>query len=225
MPTAAARKRRTDPLTEAVRALERAEPGRERAEALLDVMSEVSSSEPDLRRFRFSLLASLRSALAAGRVAEELAGSPRMLVEGIELPGFGPADIAREATVRGLARARVFDEEMFTASAVSTLLGSRSQNPRQYANKLRSRSEIVGVPHQNQYLYPAFQFDAEHHRIRPGAARVNTILRAAEDPWGVASWWISPNGSLHGRAPKELLTEPDGETILVESARDIAEGE
>lgn len=219
MSPVAARKR---PRSQALTGLEQAETERERAEALVALTDEVASADPDLSRYRFSLLAMMRGALSAGRVSDELAGAPRIVVDGIRLPGFDAADIAREATVRGMAKARVFDEELLTASAVSLLLGSRSKNPRQYANKLRVRGEIVGVPHQNQYLYPAFQFDEERGRVYPAAARVNAILHAAEDAWGVASWWVSMDSGI-GRVPKELLGESGGDVVLEELARGLAE--
>ncbi|MBE0476071.1 MAG: hypothetical protein IBX62_03110 [Coriobacteriia bacterium] len=222
MPTAA-RSRERRPHAAALDAIESAGSSRERAEALVRLTSEIASDDPDLVRFRFSLLAMMRAALAGGEVAAGLAGEPRMLVEGIELPAYSAADIANEAALRGLARAGVLDEEMLTASAVSALLGSRSKNPRQYANRLRLRGEIVGVPHQNQYLYPAFQFDEERRRVWPAAFAANRILGAADDPWGVASWWVTPDGWL-GRPPKDVLGSRDDEAVLTEAARDTAEG-
>lgn len=215
----------TDTWAAAVEQLAAAEPGSERVEALFDVISDVAGADPELARFRFSLLASMRGALASGPVAKQIAGTPRIVVEGIELPGFSAEDIGREAYVRGVARARIFDEELLAASAVSVLLGSTSRNPRQYANKLRLRSHIVGVPHQNQYLYPAFQFDSATHSLRPAVREVNMALDAAHDPWGAASWWVSASGVLGGRAPKDLLGQPEASTVLGELIADVTGGE
>lgn len=221
--TATKRNARADSWSTAVGRLERAEPGRPRVEALLGVVDGAVGGDPELARFRFSLLASLRGALSSEPVAEQLAGEPRIVVEGIGLPGFGGADIAREATVRGLARARILDEEMLSASAVSVLLGSRSSNSRQYANRLRLRSEIVGVPHHNQFLFPRFQFDEETATVWPAARQANVLLDASIDPWGAASWWVTPDGTIGGRAPKDLLGSEDD--VLVALARDLAEAE
>lgn len=225
MPTAAPNTATADPWALAIEQLEHAEPGRPRVEALIDVIDDVVGVDPELARFRFSLLASMRGALASDPVARQVAGEPRLVIEGVELPGFSAADITRESSVRGLARARIFDEELLAASAVSVLLGSRSKNPRQYANKLRLRGEIVGVPHRNQYLYPAFQFDADAHAVWPAAREINVLLGAASDPWGVASWWIGPSGFLGGRAPKDLLGEDGGHGVLTELAASVAGGE
>ena len=202
-----------------VNALGAAKPGRPRAEALLATVDEAAAADPELARFRFSLLATMRAALASEGIAAGMSGSPRIIVEGIELPGFGSEEIAREATLRGLVRARIFEQDMLAASAVAEIVGSRSTNPRQYANKARLRSEIVGVPWRNQYLYPRFQFDEEHGCVRPEAGEVNRVVRAVDDPWGVASWWVSANGRLDGRTPADVLVEGSDAAVLVELAR------
>ncbi|MDZ4170100.1 MAG: hypothetical protein U1E26_10700 [Coriobacteriia bacterium] len=200
-------------------------PGRDRAEALIAVADVVAGADPELARFRFSLAASLRGAIASDELADRLAGGPRILVDQVELPGFTAGDIAREATVRGLAHARVLDEEMLTASAVSALLGSRSRNPRQYANRMRTRGEIVGVPHHNQFLYPAFQFDAGAQALHPGVSDVNVLLDAAHDPWGVASWWITPHTALDGAPPRALLGAEGAAESLAALSSDVVFGE
>jgi hypothetical protein len=42
---------------------------------------------------------------------------------------------------------------------------------------------------------PAFQFDADGH-VANAVADVNRLLDAESDPWGVASWWLTPHASL-----------------------------
>jgi hypothetical protein len=58
---------------------------------------------------------------------------------------------------------------------------------------------------------PTFQFD-EHGAPIPVVLRVNQVLGAYDDPWGVADWWLSTNVWLHeppfalvGRTPDHLL--------------------
>lgn len=51
--------------------------------------------------------------------------------------------------------------------------------------------------------YPAFQFNQWGLPL-PVVLTVNEILRAGEDPWGVADWWLSVNSWL-ARPPVELL--------------------
>jgi hypothetical protein len=197
--------------------------GPERTRAFLRLAAMATRDVPELARHRDSLLALMRSAVAGEALVEELAGEPRALTDEVELPGFTPSDLLAEAGLRGQVRARVLDEELMTASAVAALVGSKSKNARQYANRLRLSSRLLAVPHRNQYLYPAFQLDLERGRVRPVVERVNGVLCAAEDPWGVASWWLSPNGRLDGVSPASLLGDVDAEGRLVDAATALAE--
>ncbi|MDS1116341.1 hypothetical protein RD149_21590 [Gordonia westfalica] len=57
------------------------------------------------------------------------------------------------------------------------------------------------------YLYPAFQLDCHEHRIHPIAAYANCALHAADDPYGVASWWLTATELLDGNSPfNELIS-------------------
>ncbi|MFB7781756.1 hypothetical protein ACFC1D_03430 [Streptomyces vinaceus] len=70
---------------------------------------------------------------------------------------------------------------------------------------------------------PVFQFTAGG-RVRPAVREVNLLLGAAEDPWGAADWWLSPNAWLAGyAAPVALLGSPD-EQRLAGTAAFLAEG-
>jgi hypothetical protein len=58
----------------------------------------------------------------------------------------------------------------------------------------------------NYFVYPAFQFDRPRHKVYPEIAAINAILDAKEDPFGVLSWWVSPNARLEdAQAPYQLL--------------------
>ncbi len=50
---------------------------------------------------------------------------------------------------------------------------------------------------------PSFQFDDGGAVLR-AVAEVNEMLGARDDPWGVASWWLSPNTALHGIPADEV---------------------
>lgn len=119
----------------------------------------------------------------------------------------------RSLRIEDEVRQAIFEEKMLDATTVSKLLRSRSMNPRQYANALRTRGEIVGLPERNQYMYPEFQFDGRRHRVYPEVIQVNKLLDAARDPWGVASWWITPHGFLRGRAPRNLIGTSEASTL------------
>jgi hypothetical protein len=58
---------------------------------------------------------------------------------------------------------------------------------------------------------PAFQFDTEGRPL-PVVSAINTLLRAAEDPWGVADWWLGANAWLGG-VPADLLGRVDDDVL------------
>lgn len=71
------------------------------------------------------------------------------------------------------------------------------------------------------YAVPSFQFDDDGnpHGI---LLRINQLLGAYDDPWGVADWWLSSNVWLHER-PATLLGRPD-EDLLMAAAVAVVEG-
>ncbi|WNV85317.1 hypothetical protein [Umezawaea sp. Da 62-37] len=68
---------------------------------------------------------------------------------------------------------------------------------------------------------PSFQFDAEGAPVEL-VLRVNRVLEAWEDPWGVADWWLSRNTWLN-RPPVELLPESE-DTLVMAAALALVEG-
>jgi hypothetical protein len=59
---------------------------------------------------------------------------------------------------------------------------------------------------------PAFQFDPEG-RVLAAAAIVNEILDARDDPWGAASWWLTPHATLGG-IPADLVRVGDPNDVV-----------
>jgi len=157
----------------------------------------------------------LRSVKVYNSTTSEMAGEPatlddeefaRVLEERIEVDELS-RELHDQSWIEGMVRARIFRERMLTSSQAGDLLGTNSKsNKRQYANNLRTSGELLGIPHKrNRYVYPAFQFDVKRSRLRPVVSKVNKLLDALHDPWGVASWWITPSERLDGKPPKELL--------------------
>jgi hypothetical protein len=62
---------------------------------------------------------------------------------------------------------------------------------------------VVVVPSAKQFVAPSFQFGPDG-KVLPTVAEVNRILDADDDPWGVASWWLSPHAALHGIPADQL---------------------
>jgi len=65
---------------------------------------------------------------------------------------------------------------------------------------------------------PAFQFDPGGHPY-PVVIQINLLLDAGDDPWGVADWWLGPNGWI-GAVPAESIGRLD-DTLLVAAARAV----
>ena len=68
----------------------------------------------------------------------------------------------------------------------------------------RTRSELIGLPTDRGHRYPQFQFDETWREIHRVVRDVNVRLDALADPWGVASWWLTPHVRL-GARPADLV--------------------
>ncbi|WP_405388511.1 hypothetical protein OG596_11405 [Streptomyces sp. NBC_01102] len=83
---------------------------------------------------------------------------------------------------------------------------------------------IVLTRENGERQLPAFQFEAG---TMPWAVvlEVADVLRAGQDPWGVADWWLSAN-TWTGTAPAGLLGQGrDPELLGAASALTVANGE
>lgn len=122
--------------------------------------------------------------------------------------------------IRTQAHRAVLAQPMLDSNAVSRALGRSGNNAREAASKLRLAGKLLGVQdNTNAYLFPEWQIDQEGRRVFPVAAEINLLLDALNDPWGIASWWISPTDRLNGDAPKDLLgTKDDGDLFVLARA-------
>lgn len=67
-----------------------------------------------------------------------------------------------------------------------------------------SADHLLILEGDGERLIPTWQFSAAG-RVWPVVADINVRLDAVNDPWGVASWWVSPHPRLGGRAPRDLI--------------------
>lgn len=152
-----------------------------------------------------SVSAALRLALFQDDVAATVVGAARTVHD-------SAAAAFPDLAIRFAAQRAILDIDMLSASAVAEVLRQTSKNSREAASRLRLGGTLLGLqpPGARAYLYPAFQFDPLAAAIHPVVAEVNQVLGAAEDPWGVASWWISPHARLEpDQAPRDLITDPE----------------
>jgi hypothetical protein len=129
--------------------------------------------------------------------AQRLGGKPRHVLEEFE------QSVMLRAKLEGEAVETIWREPMLEPKDAAVALGARAGN-REKVRQYRERSWLLGLPRGRGYLYPAFQFDPERRDVFPEVRAVNERLRAAGDPWGVASWWVSSNTRL-GTRPMDLV--------------------
>ena len=151
-----------------------------------------------------------RVTLRSGDEVTALAGPPRLVHDAI-------SEAFTDLALRTQARRAVLDVEMLTSAAIAQALGMRGTNQREAASRLRRTGALLGLPDGGSrgYLYPAFQVDPVAHRVHPVVTTVNRALDAAGDPWGVASWWVSPTPRLDGSSPAALVGSETEADLLV----------
>lgn len=176
----------------------------------LDAGAELAARHPDLEGKASELRSLLAWEASKSKMAHELAGEPRHLVTASELQG------ERQVRIAGEAIADVWKEPILEPREVALALGAKESN-REKVSSLRKRSWLLGVPRNRGYLYPAFQIDLSRRQVFPEVRAVNQELGAAEDAWGVASWWLSSNDRL-GARPADLVGSSRSED-LVEAAK------
>jgi hypothetical protein len=189
----------------------------DRRDALIGLIQELVAVDGELAALGPSVTALLRSQIAAAAVTEAFIPTSADDIE----DAFTPDDIFRIARVRGQAEAAVLAEDMLDAGSVAALLGSRSRNPREYARQLRRRPDVVALRVRNRFVFPAFQFDAGRREIRPLVAEINRTLDASEDPWGVSSFWFTPD-STAGARPVDLATSGRAQELRAAAQRELA---
>lgn len=74
-------------------------------------------------------------------------------------------------------------------------------------------SPVIVLERAGERLAPAFQFAGDEGEVAAGVAEVNRLLDASEDPWGAASWWLTPHAALHA-IPADALRAGEGEIVL-----------
>ncbi|WP_430331310.1 hypothetical protein [Rhodococcus sp. ACT016] len=129
--------------------------------------------------------------------------------------------VARARIVSSALRVLVDEYEMFDSSTVSRALGKPGIG-RNTASRLAATGTVIVLPKSSHKLYPAFQFDAARREVRPIVAEINKTLGAADDPWGVASWWLSPTVFADDpRSPAELAVAGGHDQVLRDMVDDL----
>lgn len=122
--------------------------------------------------------------------------------------------------IQSTARAHILSADMVGSAAIAALL--LDSHVPQTLQQLRDDGLLLGLQVGNEYLYPVFQCDVAAGHVRPHVAQVNQLLDAANDPWGVASWWLTENRRLPaGTTPADLAVSAnpdDNRRVLILAA-------
>lgn len=129
------------------------------------------------------------------------------------------SEAARTAVAPVLWRLALGD--LWETRQVVDLLGVSRQAIHQ---RVRNGS-MLGLRSRGKTLFPVWQFDFDHHDVRPIVPALLAAFRAASEvePWVVASWATTPQPELHGQTPADLLAkQAPSEFELLAAARHSA---
>ncbi len=161
---------------------------------------------------------SIREALTASR--PNVVTATTLLSDHLPESGLS-SGVLQQLRIEAEARRRILRTPLLDASGVAELLGSGVRNSRDVASALRRSGRLLGLDVGGRTLFPAFQVDAQAGKLRAPVARVNLLLGAKGDPWGVASWWVSPNARLAGGVAPAALALAGNEEVLAALAEDL----
>lgn len=143
-------------------------------------------------------------------LARQLGGDPRRVLDDV-----GHVVMA-QTRLQGEVIQAIWREPMLESKDAAVALGARATN-REKVRQYRERSWLLGLPVGRGYLYPAFQFNSERRAVFPEVRTVNERLQAADDSWGVASWWVSRHARLGGR-PADLVGTDRADDLVAVAA-------
>ena len=143
-------------------------------------------------------------------LVRQVGGEPRRVLDDVAQV------VVTQSMLKGEAIQTIWQQPMLEPKDAAVALGARATN-REKVRQYRERSWLLGLPVGRGYLYPAFQFDAERRDLFPEVRSVNERLDAADDSWGVASWWVSRHARL-GERPVELVGTDRADDLVAVAA-------
>ncbi len=90
-------------------------------------------------------------------------------------------------------------------SIVCHLLDDRPDGDASSLAQLVHSDQVFGFPWRGSLWIPMFQFNAGDLSIKTGPQQVRAALPSLPSGWGVAAWFASPNATLHGQRPVDLV--------------------
>ncbi len=109
---------------------------------------------------------------------------------------------------------------LYSSKQVRELMG---RGTRQSVSELVKRRRLLALPQEDGRLaFPAFQFAPGGRRLRGLEHILAAFPGAAETPYTVASWYVTPEPLLKGKTPAEWLRRGRPEAPALEAAQRYA---
>lgn len=178
---------------------------------LLDAAASLAARHRSLAGDESQLRSWLALLALRSELVRQVGGEPRHVLD------EAGQSLMAQARLQGEAMQTIWREPVLAPKDAAVALGARTTN-REKVRQYRERSWLLGLPSGRSYLYPAFQFDPERRDVFPEVRAVNEQLEAANDPWGVASWWISGHARLGARPADLVGTDRADELAAVANA-------
>jgi hypothetical protein len=159
--------------------------------------------------------------LAAIAANPRLAGTPADwarvagFLQAIPVPEIQLADRAGVSGEPGLAAGQDPDARLLAAPALSAPeVREQGGDP--------DRADLIRLlPGGGAIQLPSFQFGLDGQPV-PVVLAINRLLEVAEDPWGVADWWLGRNAWLDG-IPADLLGRVDDALLVLAAQAEFPE--
>jgi hypothetical protein len=117
-----------------------------------------------------------------------------------------------QAQMIGKARKAVLESgDWLTAAQVAQAAELSELNPSAQTSKWKRSKQIFAVEHRGVDLFPGYGLDPERSfRPRQSLKPILEVFGDARSGWALAVWFMSANGLLGGKAPKDVLaTQPE----------------
>jgi hypothetical protein len=131
--------------------------------------------------------------------------------------------VMRQARAIIRARKGVLDSgDFLTRAQVAEAAGLSGKNLSSQLHKWEAAGQIFALKHYNLHYYPSYGLDQESFQPLGGMAPTLEVFKDYKDSWGLAYWFLSANGLLGGRRPKDVLAT-DPQSVLEAARREVEE--
>lgn len=147
----------------------------------------------------------------------------KALVELLTPKSVAPAHLVREAEMIADAKKAVLESgDWLTAVELAKIAGLSQTNPNAQPWKWKKKKQIFTIDHAAGELYPGYALDErENYRPRKGLQPILEVFGDSMSGWALALWFMSANGMLGGKAPKDVLAKDPG--LVLAAAKDELE--